>query len=161
VCHGSWIVLVLTFPPTVQPPPTAPRCALCASSSRQGCCGTRATSHVGVSLGNPRTPCQTTPGQAMPYSAGSLRGARRRRLATGEPAWTTSSLTLCVILGEARRARTGVTPRGSASLAMGHIVSACSVLWPGRGRSSTHCACGPRSDFGPVAFLIRKFIFFF
>jgi hypothetical protein len=52
-------------------------------------------------------------------------------------------------------------PRWPASLAVGHIVLACSMLWPGHGRPSAHCACGLRLDFGPVAGLIRKFIFFF
>jgi hypothetical protein len=146
--------------PSRRPPPTTPRCALCVSLSRQSYRDTRAASRVGVSLGNPHAPCQTTPGQAMPCSVGSLRGAHCHRLGAGELARTAASRPLCTILGEARRERVRVTPRGLASLAVGHVISACSALWLGHGMPSAHCVCGPRSDFGPVAHLIRKFIFF-
>jgi hypothetical protein len=136
-------------------PPTAPRCALYASSSRQSYHSTRAVSHVGVGLGIPRAPCWTTPGQATPCSVGSLHGAHCRHLAAGEPAGTASSRMLYAIPGEERCAREGVTPHRPASLAVGHIILACSAVWPGRGWPSMLCACGSRSNFGP------EFIFFF
>jgi hypothetical protein len=104
-----------------------------------------AASHVGVGLGNPRAPCQTTPSQVTPYSVGSLRGARCHRLVAGESAQTMPNHTLCAIPGEARCAGAGVTPRGLASLAVGRVILTYLVLWPGRGRLSMTCACGPRS----------------
>jgi hypothetical protein len=90
-----------------------------------------AASRVGVGLGNPHAPCRTTPGQAMPCSAGSLCGARCHHLAAGEAAWTMPSRALCAIPSEARHARAGVMPRGLASLVMGYVILACSVLWLG------------------------------
>jgi hypothetical protein len=98
VFHGWRLCSPSRRPSSCQLPPTTPRCALCASSLRQSCRGTRAASRVGVVLGNPRTPCQTTSGQAMPCSASSLRGARCHRLPAGEPARTALSHALCAVL---------------------------------------------------------------
>jgi hypothetical protein len=61
-------------------------------------------------------------------------GACYSRLAASELAWTVPSHALCAFPGEARRARAEVMPHGSDSLAVGHIVSACSALWLGRSR---------------------------
>jgi hypothetical protein len=41
------------------------------------------------------------------------------------------SRALCAIPSEARHARAGVMPRGLASLVMGYVILACSVLWLG------------------------------
>jgi hypothetical protein len=102
VVHGRCPCSPSHQPSSRWPPPTAPRCTLCALSSHQSCHGTRTASCVGVGLGNPRAPCQTTSSQVMPCSAGSLRGTRYRHLATGEPTWTTPSRALYAIPGNAR-----------------------------------------------------------
>jgi hypothetical protein len=70
VVHGRHPCSPSRRPSSRWPPPPAPRCTLYVSSSRQSCRCTHAVSHVGISLGNPHAPCRTTPGQAMPYSAG-------------------------------------------------------------------------------------------
>jgi hypothetical protein len=126
VVHGRHPYSPSHRPSSRRPPPTVPCCALCASSSCQSGRGMRIVSRVGVGLGNPHAPCRTTPGQATPYSAGSLHGARYRRLATGEPARTAPSHMLYAISGEARHAWAGVTPRGPASLAV------ATLFWPVR-----------------------------